>query len=51
MSAIAEGLLKDVDSVSRVFAIEYHLASGEPFEAAHPFLTQLLDALALSRRH
>lgn len=46
ISAISQGLLKHVDSVSRVFAIEYRLASGEPFEAAHPFPTQLIDALA-----
>jgi len=44
--AISRGLLKHVEAVSRTFAPEYRLASGEPFEQANPFPAQLLDALA-----
>jgi acetyl esterase/lipase len=43
---IARSLLKHVVSVQRVFAPEYRLSSAEPFGAAHPFPTALLDALA-----
>ncbi|KAF8161172.1 Alpha/Beta hydrolase protein [Crassisporium funariophilum] len=45
-AAIAKGLLQHVGPVKRVFSIEYRLASGKPFKVAHPFPTQLLDALA-----
>ncbi len=45
-AAIARGLLKTVDSVQRVFSLEYRLSSGEPHPVAHPFPTALLDALA-----
>jgi len=42
----ATGFLDVVDPVTRVFAVEYRLASGKPFKPAHPFPTQLLDSLA-----
>lgn len=45
-AAIARGLLKYVDSVHRVFSVEYRLSSGKPFQVAHPFPAALLDALA-----
>ena len=45
ISAIGRGLLKHVEPVTRVFALEYRLAVGKP-EPAHPFPTQLIDALA-----
>ncbi|CAA7259121.1 unnamed protein product [Cyclocybe aegerita] len=45
-AAIARGLLKHVNLVHRVFSLEYRLAAGKPFKPAHPFPTQLLDALA-----
>ena len=45
-AAIARGLLRHVESVTRVFSLEYRLAVGKPFKPAHPFPTQLLDALA-----
>jgi len=45
-AGIARGLLKHVDPVTRVFAIEYRLASSTPFPVAYPFPTQLIDALA-----
>lgn len=45
-AAIVRGLLKHVESVTRVFSLEYRLAVGKPFKPAHPFPTQLLDALA-----
>lgn len=45
-AAIVRGLLQHVESVTRVFSLEYRLAAGKPFEPAHPFPTQLLDALA-----
>lgn len=44
-SAIGRGLLKHVEPVTRVFSLEYRLAVGKP-KPAHPFPTQLLDALA-----
>jgi len=43
---VAMGFLDIVDPVTRVFAVEYRLASGKPFKTEHPFPTQLLDALA-----
>jgi acetyl esterase/lipase len=43
---VATGFLDVVDPVTRVFAVEYRLASGKPFKSEHPFPTQLLDALA-----
>lgn len=43
---IAKGYVKHIDSVSRVFSIEYRLASSKPYKIAFPFPTQLLDALA-----
>lgn len=45
-SNISKGYLKNLDLVNRVFSIEYRLASTKPFQVAHPFPTQLLDALA-----
>ncbi|KAF8806420.1 alpha/beta-hydrolase [Phlegmacium glaucopus] len=45
-AVIVRVLLKHVESVTRVFSLEYRLATGKPFELAHPFPTQLLDALA-----
>jgi acetyl esterase/lipase len=39
-------LLKHAESVKRVFAPEYRLASAEPFGDANPFPAALLDALA-----
>ena len=44
-SAIGRGLLRHVEPVSRVFSLEYRLAVGK-HKPAHPFPTQLLDALA-----
>ena len=44
-SAIRRGLLQHVEPVTRVFSLEYRLAVGKP-KPAHPFPTQLLDALA-----
>ena len=46
ISAIGRGLLQNVEPVTRVFSLEYRLAVGKPSEPAHPFPTQLLDALA-----
>ena len=43
---ISKGYLKHLDVVNRVFSLEYRLASTKPFQVAHPFPTQLLDALA-----
>ena len=43
---VAMGFLDVVDPVTRVFALEYRLASGKPLKTEHPFPTQLLDALA-----
>lgn len=43
---IARGLVRHVESIHRVFAVEYRLSSGEPFKVAHPFPTALIDALA-----
>lgn len=45
-AGILRGFLKHVDSVHRVFAVEYRLSSHKPFEVAHPFPAALLDALA-----
>ena len=45
-SAIGRGLLQHVVLVTRVFSLEYRLAVGKPKKPAHPFPTQLLDALA-----
>jgi len=45
-AAIARGLVNTVDSVNRVFSLEYRLSSGKPFPVANPFPTALLDALA-----
>ena len=46
IAPVAMGFLDVVDPVTRVFAVEYRLASGKPFKTEHPFPTQLLDALA-----
>ncbi|KAF4620285.1 hypothetical protein D9613_000752 [Agrocybe pediades] len=43
---IAKGYVKNIDSVNRVFSVEYRLASYKPFQVAFPFPAQLLDALA-----
>ena len=43
---VAKGFLEVVGPVTRIFAVEYRLASGKPFKTEHPFPTQLLDALA-----
>ena len=43
-AAIPRGLLKSINSVHRVFAVEYRLSSGEP--PANPFPAALLDAVA-----
>lgn len=43
---IAKGYVQHLAGVERVFSIEYRLASAEPFATAHPFPTQILDALA-----
>jgi acetyl esterase/lipase len=45
-AAIPRGLLKSIESVHRVFAIEYRLSSGELSTAVNPFPAALLDALA-----
>ena len=44
-SAIGRGLLQHVEPITRVFSLEYRLAIGKP-KPAHPFPSQLLDALA-----
>ena len=43
---IGRGLLHHVEPITRVFSLEYRLAVGKPSKPAHPFPTQLLDALA-----
>ncbi|KAF9486222.1 alpha/beta-hydrolase [Pholiota conissans] len=43
---IAKGYVKEIESIQRVFSLEYRLASGAPFKPANPFPTQLIDALA-----
>ena len=45
-AAIPRGLLKSIDSVHRVFAVEYRLSSGAPPTVANPFPAALLDAVA-----
>ncbi|KAF9485002.1 alpha/beta-hydrolase [Pholiota conissans] len=45
-ATISKGYAKYIDTVQRVFSIEYRLASAKPFEIAYPFPTQLIDALA-----
>ena len=45
-AALPRGLLKSIESVHRVFAIEYRLSSGEPPASVNPFPAALLDALA-----
>ena len=45
-AAIPRGLLKSIEPVHRVFAIEYRLSSGELSTAVNPFPAALLDALA-----
>ncbi|TFK73996.1 alpha/beta-hydrolase [Pluteus cervinus] len=45
-SGIVRGFLKHIDSVQRVFSIEYRLSSGKPDPIANPFPAALLDALA-----
>ncbi|KAJ8473019.1 hypothetical protein ONZ45_g16453 [Pleurotus djamor] len=45
VSAIGRGFLKHVDSVHRVFSIEYRLSSARP-DFVSPFPAALLDALA-----
>jgi acetyl esterase/lipase len=45
-ATIRKGFLQFVEPVTRVFALEYRLASGKPFKTEYPFPTQLLDALA-----
>ncbi|ESK97158.1 hypothetical protein Moror_6379 [Moniliophthora roreri MCA 2997] len=48
-AAIARGLLKHVDSVHRVFSVEYRLSSAKPYPEENPFPAALLDALAAFR--
>jgi acetyl esterase/lipase len=43
---IAKGILEHVGSVKRVFSVEYRLSVGPPNEAANPFPTALIDAVA-----
>ncbi|KAF9484993.1 alpha/beta-hydrolase [Pholiota conissans] len=45
-ASIAKGYVEYIDTVQRVFSIEYRLASSKPYEVAHPFPAQLIDALA-----
>ena len=45
-ATIGRSLLRHVEPVTRVFSLEYRLAVGKPSKPAHPFPTQLLDALA-----
>jgi len=45
-AVIRRGLVKSIESVHRVFAIEYRLSSGESSAAVNPFPAALLDALA-----
>jgi len=45
-SAIPQNLVQLSDSVIRALSLEYRLASTKPLPDAHPFPTQLLDALA-----
>src|SRR5258707_5086262 len=45
-TAIPQHLVRLSDSVIRVLSLEYRLASTKPLPDAHPFPTQLLDALA-----
>ena len=46
MATIPRGFLKSVESVHRVFALEYRLSSGEPPTTVNPFPAALLDAIA-----
>ncbi|KAK7443188.1 hypothetical protein VKT23_015786 [Stygiomarasmius scandens] len=43
---ICEGLLKHIPQISRIFAVEYRLASSAPYPVANPFPTATLDCLA-----
>jgi acetyl esterase/lipase len=43
---IVYGLLAHVDSIHRVFSLEYRLSVKKPLKPAHPFPAALLDALA-----
>jgi acetyl esterase/lipase len=45
-ATIPRGLLEHVDSVHRIFSIEYRLSSTTPNPVANPFPAALLDALA-----
>jgi acetyl esterase/lipase len=45
-AAISKGYVQHIDTVQRVFSIEYRLASTKPYAVAFPFPTQLIDALA-----
>lgn len=45
-AAISHGLLQRVEGVNRLFSLEYRLAVSKPYKPAHPFPTQLLDALS-----
>jgi acetyl esterase/lipase len=44
-AAIGRGLLEHVDSVHRVFSVEYRLSSAKPFPEENPFPAALVDAL------
>ncbi|KAJ6617997.1 alpha/beta-hydrolase [Mycena sp. CBHHK59/15] len=41
-----KGLLEHVSQISRVFAAEYRLATGPPFETVNPFPAALIDVIA-----
>ncbi|THV02338.1 alpha/beta-hydrolase [Dendrothele bispora CBS 962.96] len=45
-TAIARDLLKGIDTVHRVFSVEYRLSSGKPWPEENPFPAALIDALA-----
>ncbi|KAJ7750482.1 alpha/beta-hydrolase [Mycena maculata] len=45
-AATIEGILEHVPQFSRVYALEYRLASGAPFPTCNPFPTALIDAIA-----
>ncbi|KAJ7489428.1 alpha/beta-hydrolase [Mycena latifolia] len=41
-----KGIFEHVPGISRVFALEYRLASGAPFTVANPFPAALMDVIA-----
>lgn len=45
-ATVARGLVEHIDSVHRVFSMEYRLSSGKPFKSSGPFPSALLDAIA-----